>query len=182
MVEVSGELLRMKSTEFAELSSPRANSSRGRNLSMTAVTMVSFAWLGKASLTGGNGDWGGQGFGLERSWSRGENLQLMFVVGFLYRANSCLVMNSEQGEVDSTKGKRSTALPWTPVLGGDEDEFLPFFFNERVFRLLMGWCLGRVCGLVLGCRGGLWRPGESLLPFLFCFYFLFSISFIEFIF
>jgi hypothetical protein len=35
-------------------------------LSMTAVTMVNLAWLGKASLTGGKGDWGGHGFGLEK--------------------------------------------------------------------------------------------------------------------
>jgi hypothetical protein len=52
----SGELPRMKSTEFAELRSPRANSSRGRSFSSTVVTVVCLAWIGKASIAGGSGD------------------------------------------------------------------------------------------------------------------------------
>jgi hypothetical protein len=63
----SGEVLRTKSVKFSRLRSSRTNSSRERNLLMTAVTMVSFAWLGKASLTGGKGDWDGHGFGLEKN-------------------------------------------------------------------------------------------------------------------
>jgi hypothetical protein len=67
-----------------------------------------------------------------------------------------------RGEGASTKGKTSTTSPWPPALGEDEDDAPPVFFNEGV----SGLALGRVGGLKLGCRGGLWRAGRVQVVFL----------------
>jgi hypothetical protein len=49
-----------------------------------------------------------------------------------------------------------------------------FFLNEGVYGLLLGWCLGRVDGLLLGCCT-LVGPGE-FFPLLFFFSFIFCFT------
>jgi hypothetical protein len=83
-----------------------------------------------------------------------KNSMLRCVVRLLYGAGRVPRHDLEQGEVDSTKGRSSTASPWPPVHGGDEDDPLLDDFFTKGYGGLLGWLmgcgLGRAAGLLVG--------------------------------
>ena len=135
----------------------RLNSLWGLTLSRTVIMLVCSAWLGEASIAGGNGDWRSHGSGMGRIETRRKQTETRVRRRAFIGRWSTPRHNVEQGEDASERRSSSRCRAVVHALGEDEDELLSDILDEGVSGWLSGLLLvgGLGCsgGLVLGCRG-----------------------------
>jgi hypothetical protein len=147
----------------------------------TALLLVHLMVAGEASNDGGNGEGVRPRLRIEKKLrQRGRRGRLGFVQSFYTAPGRVPRHGFGRGDGASAREKGFTASCCPPAHGDEEDDALFDFFRRRGTGLCFVGELGHASGLVLGCRGGLWRPGEpgkapfSLFLFISVFLFLFS--------